>query len=107
MSDLTVTQIAAQISDPALKAWVESWDDLPTGVDTAEFLAKFLQAGYRAQIAYNTATPVPSPTITAYQQPIFGAVSLNTTTGFSTYLATYGVQVRIPGDLDIAVATNV
>lgn len=106
MADLTIQNIADKISDTALKTWVESWDDLPTGVDTAEFLAKFLQAAYRAQVVYNTATPTPSPTITAYQQPIFGAVSLNTNVGLASYLATYGVQVRIPGDLDIAVATN-
>lgn len=105
MADLTIAQIAEKITDASLKTWVESWDELPEDIDTAEFLAKFHQAAYRAQLAFNSTDPAPQTAINAYQQPVYGSVALAQSTGIPSFTGTFAVQVRIAGDMDVAVAT--
>lgn len=103
--DVTIAEIAAKIPvGDSLKAWVEGWDALPGDATPAEFLAKFLQAAYRAQVTKNAVDP-DGDQITAYSEPTNGTVTLDADTGILSYPATYSVNVRVPVDLDNSIAT--
>jgi hypothetical protein len=109
VADLTLAEISAKISDPALKTWWDAISALPGTVGTAEMFAKLLQAAYVAQTAKNTAagTLASGEALNAYPSPSTGTVQTDAASGLQYYNATYGVNIIAAVDLNTTTPARV
>lgn len=108
VADLTFAEISTKITDSALKTWWDGIDPLPSGVGTAEMLAKVLQAAYVAQVAKNTtASPATGEALNAYPSPTTGTVQTDPANGIQFYRATYGVNIVAAVDLNTTTPAHV
>lgn len=104
MSDLTITEIAAQIpANDAVKAWWTDAAALPDDTTVSEFLAKTLKAASDAQRVKNANLPVGSR-IDGYPAPTNGPVTVDATTNLQSFVATYSVRSRVAVNLDVAIS---
>jgi len=106
MNDITFAELATALAGyPEMATWWSAVSALPVNVTVAEFFAKTMHGANRAATAKNASLAAGSR-ISAYPAPANGAVTIDPTTGFGSYLATFSVQARVSTDLNIAVAPN-
>ena len=108
--DLTLAQVQAKCTVPAVATYIGAMAALPTGVGLSEFLAIFLQSAAVAQVAANTdnsSATTAGNALNSYPLPTTGTVQTDVVNNIQYYTSSYGLNIVSDTTLNTSVPAYV